>query len=216
MKDRRASGKAPPWRAPAFGMRYFSVMAGLVPAIHVLATKQGVDARDKRGHDGARLCLTSIDIGAGNGLSGDDQSDLQRQQVQAGAVLPQRLDHADVDGAGEIRADVAERAGAGHAVRPARARSDVSFAGWRGPIPAAPKHRSHHELEPFTWCAAVAGATRYPAIIATFHAQLTTPAFVAKAATTIDQISGGRAGLNVVAGSSKTAFNQFGLEIEDH
>ena len=92
----------------------------------------------------------------------------------------------------------------------------VSFAGWRGPIPGAPKHRSHHELEPFTWCAAVAGATRYPAIIATFHAQLTTPAFVAKAATTIDQISGGRAGLNVVAGSSKTAFNQFGQEIEDH
>jgi alkanesulfonate monooxygenase SsuD/methylene tetrahydromethanopterin reductase-like flavin-dependent oxidoreductase (luciferase family) len=92
----------------------------------------------------------------------------------------------------------------------------VSFAGWRGPIPNAPQHRSHHELEPFTWCAAVAGATRYPAIIATFHAQLTTPAFVAKAATTIDQISGGRAGLNVVAGSSRTAFNQFGLEIEDH
>jgi hypothetical protein len=30
------------------------VMAGLVPAIHVLVTliKQDVDARDKRGHDG--------------------------------------------------------------------------------------------------------------------------------------------------------------------
>ncbi len=28
-------------------------MAGLVPAIHVLAAeKKGVDARDKRGHDG--------------------------------------------------------------------------------------------------------------------------------------------------------------------
>jgi hypothetical protein len=28
-------------------------MAGLVPAIHVfLSCKQGVDARDKRGHDG--------------------------------------------------------------------------------------------------------------------------------------------------------------------
>jgi hypothetical protein len=32
------------------------VMAGLVPAIHVLlvAKKKDVDARDKRGHDGAR------------------------------------------------------------------------------------------------------------------------------------------------------------------
>jgi hypothetical protein len=27
-------------------------MAGLVPAIHVLAAKQDVDARDQRGHDG--------------------------------------------------------------------------------------------------------------------------------------------------------------------
>jgi hypothetical protein len=26
-------------------------MAGLVPAIHVLATNKDVDARDKRGHD---------------------------------------------------------------------------------------------------------------------------------------------------------------------
>jgi len=27
-------------------------MAGLDPAIHVLGAKKGVDARDKRGHDG--------------------------------------------------------------------------------------------------------------------------------------------------------------------
>jgi hypothetical protein len=27
------------------------VMAGLVPAIHVFATKEGVDARHKAGHD---------------------------------------------------------------------------------------------------------------------------------------------------------------------
>jgi hypothetical protein len=28
------------------------VMAGLVPAIHVFNSKEDVDARDKRGHDG--------------------------------------------------------------------------------------------------------------------------------------------------------------------
>jgi hypothetical protein len=28
-----------------------AVMAGLVPAIHVFATKKGVDARNKCGHD---------------------------------------------------------------------------------------------------------------------------------------------------------------------
>jgi hypothetical protein len=46
-----ASSPSPSWeRAIAFGIS--SVMAGLVPAIHVLATdKKGVDARDKPGHD---------------------------------------------------------------------------------------------------------------------------------------------------------------------
>ena len=36
-----------------------TVMAGLVPAIHVLAAhmKKDVDARDKRGHDVVRLGL---------------------------------------------------------------------------------------------------------------------------------------------------------------
>jgi hypothetical protein len=33
-------------------------MAGLVPAIHVLAAKKGVDARDKAGHD---IGVTGID-----------------------------------------------------------------------------------------------------------------------------------------------------------
>jgi alkanesulfonate monooxygenase SsuD/methylene tetrahydromethanopterin reductase-like flavin-dependent oxidoreductase (luciferase family) len=92
----------------------------------------------------------------------------------------------------------------------------VSFAGWRGAYPDDPKHRSHREYEPFTWAAAMAAVTRYPAIIGTFHAQLTSPAFVAKAATTIDHITGGRAGLNVVAGSSRLAFAQFGQTIEEH
>jgi dimethylsulfone monooxygenase len=92
----------------------------------------------------------------------------------------------------------------------------VSFAGWRGPMANNPTHRAHREYETFTWCSAVGAISKYPAVIATFHTQLTTPAFVAKATATVDHISGGRAGLNVVAGSSKTAFNQFGLEIQDH
>jgi hypothetical protein len=43
------------------GMKvYASVMAGLDPAIHVfVAVKQGVDARHKAGHDGARCLLNS-------------------------------------------------------------------------------------------------------------------------------------------------------------
>jgi len=32
-------------------------MPGLVPGIHVLAAQQGVDGRDKPGHDGERSAL---------------------------------------------------------------------------------------------------------------------------------------------------------------
>jgi hypothetical protein len=35
-------------------------MAGLVPAIHVLAAKKDVDARDKRGHDTLSPWLASL------------------------------------------------------------------------------------------------------------------------------------------------------------
>jgi len=92
----------------------------------------------------------------------------------------------------------------------------VSFAGWRGAYPDDPKHPSHREYEPFTWAAAMGAVTKYPAIIGTFHTQLTHPAFAAKAAATVDHVTGGRAGLNVVAGSSRLAFAQFGQAIEDH
>ena len=33
-------------------------MPGLVPGIHVLAAKKGVDGRDTPGHDGERVCAT--------------------------------------------------------------------------------------------------------------------------------------------------------------
>ncbi len=42
---------------------FHAVMAGLVPAIHDLLFSQGVDARDKRGHDEAREpCRTAAEI----------------------------------------------------------------------------------------------------------------------------------------------------------
>ena len=88
----------------------------------------------------------------------------------------------------------------------------VSYVGWRGPIAGDARHLSNKEFESFTWIAALSD---HAAMIATFHAQLNRPAFIAKAAATIDQITGGRAGLNIVAGSSKIVFGQFGIDIED-
>jgi hypothetical protein len=44
-----------PWRLSTLRNAYSVVMPGLVPGIHVLATKKDVDGRDKPGHDGIRL-----------------------------------------------------------------------------------------------------------------------------------------------------------------
>lgn len=91
----------------------------------------------------------------------------------------------------------------------------VSFAGWRGSLHGDAVHDSNHELECFNWVAAVGALTNYASVIATFHAQLMPPAYVAKAAATIDHITGGRAALNIVAGSRDIAFGQFGQALED-
>jgi alkanesulfonate monooxygenase SsuD/methylene tetrahydromethanopterin reductase-like flavin-dependent oxidoreductase (luciferase family) len=93
--------------------------------------------------------------------------------------------------------------------------AQVSFCVWRAPIAGDAKHLANREFEPFTWCAATGAIAPSSAVIATFHAQLTNPAFVAKAATTIDHVTGGRLGLNIVAGNSRSAFDQFGQALED-
>jgi FMNH2-dependent dimethyl sulfone monooxygenase len=90
----------------------------------------------------------------------------------------------------------------------------VSLASYRGPVLDDPQHCSHMDLEPFTWIAAIGARTTYPAVVATFHAPLTTPAFVAKATATIDQITGGRAAINIVAGASQIVFGVFGRQTE--
>ena len=54
---RRLGFVSPNWISGSFRQNAEFVMAGLVPAIHAfLRAKQGVDARDKRGHDGGKLC----------------------------------------------------------------------------------------------------------------------------------------------------------------
>lgn len=65
-------------------------------------------------------------------------------------------------------------------------------------------------LESITMMAAIAQATSRIKIWATAHTLLHNPAVVAKMITTIDHISGGRAGLNVVAGAYRSEFEQMG------
>lgn len=65
-------------------------------------------------------------------------------------------------------------------------------------------------LESLTMMAAIAQATSRIKIWATVHTLLHNPAVTAKMITTVDHISGGRAGLNIVAGAYRAEFDQMG------
>jgi pyrimidine oxygenase len=65
-------------------------------------------------------------------------------------------------------------------------------------------------MESITMMAAIAQATRRAQVWATVHPLLHNPAVVAKMITTLDHISGGRAGLNIVAGAYRAEFDQMG------
>ena len=65
-------------------------------------------------------------------------------------------------------------------------------------------------LESVTMMAGIAEATKNVKIWATIHPLLQNPAVAAKMIATLDHISGGRAGLNIVAGAYKGEFDQMG------
>jgi pyrimidine oxygenase len=65
-------------------------------------------------------------------------------------------------------------------------------------------------LEAVTMLAGIAAVTSRVKVWATLHAILHNPAVAAKMIATLDQISGGRAGLNIVAGAYPKEFAQMG------
>ena len=70
-------------------------------------------------------------------------------------------------------------------------------------------------LETMTWAAALLAATRDITIFATIHAAANHPVVVAKQIATIDEIGGGRAGLNIVAGWNEPEYRALGLTLPD-
>lgn len=84
----------------------------------------------------------------------------------------------------------------------------MSMAKWRG-FGGETRHWDV-SLESMTMMAGIAEATKNARIIATMHAGLHNPAVAAKMMSTLDQISGGRAGLNIVSGSFRQEFEQMG------
>ncbi|MEW2407652.1 LLM class flavin-dependent oxidoreductase [Streptomyces griseoviridis] len=84
----------------------------------------------------------------------------------------------------------------------------MSMAKWRG-FGGSTDHWGR-SLESMTMMAALAEATSRVRIWATLHANVHNPAVAAKMVATLQDISGGRAGLNIVNGSYAGEFEQFG------
>ena len=82
----------------------------------------------------------------------------------------------------------------------------MAMAKWRG-FGGVTQHW-RYSLESQMLMAALAALTKRVRVVATVHTLLQNPAVTAKMMATLDQISGGRAGLNVVTGSYKGEFEQ--------
>lgn len=85
----------------------------------------------------------------------------------------------------------------------------MSMAKWRG-FGGTTDHWGR-SLESMTMMSALAEATTRVRIWATLHANVHNPAIAAKMLATLQDVSGGRAGMNIVNGSYAGEFEQFGL-----
>lgn len=92
----------------------------------------------------------------------------------------------------------------------------VAYARWKGYDGLEIDHPSGVVLDPFTWAAGIAQATQHAAVFATSHAPTIHPITAAKLCSTIDIISGGRFGLNVVGGWNKAELEMFGAAMREH
>ena len=71
-----------------------------------------------------------------------------------------------------------------------------------------------HSFETFTFAAGIAAATKDIGVFSTIHVPMIHPVYAAKALATVDHISNGRAGLNIVAGWNPDEFAMFGVTAE--
>ncbi len=90
----------------------------------------------------------------------------------------------------------------------------VPVARWRGF--GGNTNFNHRSFETYTWAAGLAAATEKIMIFSTSHVPTIHPVLAAKQAVTIDHISGGRFGLNIVAGWNETEIAMFGSPQKDH
>ncbi len=87
----------------------------------------------------------------------------------------------------------------------------LPIARWRG---FGGKNRVREwSFETFTWAAGLASATERIGLFMTVHVPIVHPLYAAKALATVDHISKGRAGLNIVCGWNPQEFAMFGVAL---
>lgn len=90
----------------------------------------------------------------------------------------------------------------------------LSFARWK-PF-GGDGSASGLTLDPVSWAGAVAAVTERIAVISTVHVSVMHPVIVAKAGATVDRISNGRWGLNIVCGWYQSEIEMFGAALKSH
>jgi FMNH2-dependent dimethyl sulfone monooxygenase len=85
---------------------------------------------------------------------------------------------------------------------------------WRG---HGGKYNANAEqYDTFSWAAAIAAVTSRIQVFSTCHVPIYHPMLAAKMCATIDNVSGGRFGLNIVSGWNATEFGMFGIGQLEH
>ncbi len=90
----------------------------------------------------------------------------------------------------------------------------IPVARWKGM--GGQVNFNHRNFETFTWAAGLSAVTEALSIFATFHVPTVHPIRAAKEVATIDHISGGRFGLNIVAGWNEREIGMFGVPQKEH
>jgi FMNH2-dependent dimethyl sulfone monooxygenase len=90
----------------------------------------------------------------------------------------------------------------------------VPIARWRGF--GGPSNFNGNCMETYTWAAALAAVTKNIYLFSTSHVPTIHPIVAAKMATTIDRISKGRFGINMVCGWFPPEMEMFGVKMMEH
>lgn len=90
----------------------------------------------------------------------------------------------------------------------------IPVARWKGM--GGSVNFNHRNFETFTWAAGLSAVTSKISVFATFHVPTVHPIRAAKEVATIDHISKGRFGLNIVAGWNSKEIGMFGVPQKEH